>query len=166
MNSTVYTCTSNGTLRRTKLPQVESEQSPSLSSLPMRLCEWRLSEDARTFAYGGEEVELSLWDAEKAFSERPPVAAPASADPKKRKRGDQLLPGELWRAKNVSFEQCCFARRSPTRTAGLQRSIGPPAVRAQYRPYIFATVLQSLSPTSTGWYRQRKREAVRYPRCT
>ncbi len=70
----------------------------------MRLCEWRLSEDARTFAYGGEEVELSVWDTEKAFSEKPPVAEPTSTDSKKRKR-DQLLPGEVWRAKNVSIKQ-------------------------------------------------------------
>ncbi|PIL23894.1 hypothetical protein GSI_13645 [Ganoderma sinense ZZ0214-1] len=103
--STVYTCTSNGALRRTKLPQPDSEPSSSLSSLPMRLCEWRLSADARTFVYGGEEVEMSLWDTEKAFSERPPVAEPALTDSKKRKRGDQLLPGEVWRAKNVPNDQ-------------------------------------------------------------
>lgn len=69
----------------------------------MRLCEWRLSEDARAFVYGGEEVELSLWDTEKAFSGKPPVAEVPSTDSKKRKRGDQLLPGEVWRAKNVSI---------------------------------------------------------------
>ncbi|KAI1795979.1 hypothetical protein LXA43DRAFT_697803 [Ganoderma leucocontextum] len=115
--STVYTCTSNGALRRIKLLQAESEPSSSLSSLPMRLCEWRLSEDARTFAYGGEEVELSLWDTEKAFSEQPPVAEPASTDSKKRKRGDQLLPGEVWRAKNVPNDQ--LGLRQPVHNTAL-----------------------------------------------
>ncbi|KAM5538988.1 hypothetical protein V8D89_007211 [Ganoderma adspersum] len=115
--SIVYTCTSNGALRCTKFPQTESEQSVSLSSLPMRLCEWRLSEDARSFAYGGEEVELSLWDTEKAFSERPPVAGPASTDSKKRKRGDKLLPGELWRAKNVPNDQ--LSLRQPVHNTAL-----------------------------------------------
>ena len=70
----------------------------------MRLCEWRLSEDGSAFVYGGDEVEMSLWDTEKAFS---PVSGPASdsmsAEAKKRKRGDQLLPAEVWRAKNVGI---------------------------------------------------------------
>lgn len=76
----------------------------------MRLCEWRLSSDSTSFAYGGDEVELSLWDTEKAFS-RPQEAAPqnASTETKKRKRSDQLLPGELWRAKNVRVV-CCEQR--------------------------------------------------------
>ena len=69
----------------------------------MRLCEWRLSDDARYFAYGGEEVEMSVWDTEKAFSStRDPPLDIGSVESKKRKRGDQLLPGEVWRARNVS----------------------------------------------------------------
>ncbi|TBU50665.1 hypothetical protein BD309DRAFT_944433 [Dichomitus squalens] len=99
--SAVYSCTSNGALRVTKFGQDGSEPSSSVTSLPMRLCEWRLSLDSRTFAYGGEEVELSLWDTENAFSENTAAAQPLSTDSKKRRRGDQLLPGELWRAKNV-----------------------------------------------------------------
>lgn len=76
----------------------------------MRLCEWRLSPDGKSFAYGGDEVELSLWDTEKAFSQ-PQEAVPqnASTDTKKRKRSDQLLPGELWKAKNV--REVCAATR-------------------------------------------------------
>ena len=104
MDSAVYSCTSNGALRITKLAVADSEPSSSTTGLPMRLCEWRLSPDTHTFAYGGEEVELSLWDTEKAFSENPATIRPSSIDSKKRKRGDQLLPGELWRAKNVSLQ--------------------------------------------------------------
>lgn len=66
-------------------------------ALPMRLCDWRLSPNADGFAYGGEEVDLSVWDAERAFA-----TSVQGAQEKKRKRGDTLLPGELWRAKNVS----------------------------------------------------------------
>lgn len=59
-----------------------------------------MSTGGETFVYGGEEVELSLWDTEKAFSTAPKASA---SDPqsKKRKRGDQLLHGETWRARNV-----------------------------------------------------------------
>ncbi|KAH9854122.1 hypothetical protein C2E23DRAFT_819680 [Lenzites betulinus] len=100
--SGVYTCTSNGALRLTKPGQASGEPSSSLATLPTRLCEWRLSEDGRTFAYGGDEVELSLWDTEKAFNRPEGTVIPtATAESKKRKRHDQLLPGELWRAKNV-----------------------------------------------------------------
>ncbi len=75
----------------------------------MRLCEWRLAHDKSTFSYGGDEVELSVWDLETAFSpkqQEPPRSQPESPGSKKRKRGSELLPGELWRAKNV-----CICRR-------------------------------------------------------
>lgn len=69
----------------------------------MRLAEWRLSPDEKTFAYAGDEVELSIWDTEKAFSAKqsPQENASVNEGSKKRKRNDQLLPGEIWRAKNV-----------------------------------------------------------------
>ena len=103
LDSVVYSCTSNGALRLTKIGQDISETSSSLASLPVRLCEWRLSEDGQAFAYGGNEVELSLWNTEQAFAQKAEDSIPpTSADSKKRKRGDQLLPGEIWRAKNVS----------------------------------------------------------------
>lgn len=97
--SAVYSCTSNGALRLTKVGQHGSEPASFLATLPMRLCEWRLSEGARVFAYGGNEVELSVWDTEKAFALKQ-ADSPTAAESKKRKR-DQYLPGELWRAKNV-----------------------------------------------------------------
>ena len=69
----------------------------------MRLCEWRLAPDKSTFSYGGDEVELSVWDLETAFASRQqrPPPQPESPSSKKRKRTSELLPGEMWRAKNV-----------------------------------------------------------------
>ncbi|KAH8980937.1 hypothetical protein EDB86DRAFT_2978133 [Lactarius hatsudake] len=66
----------------------------------MRLCEWRLAPDGKAFSYGGDEVELSIWDLEAAFAPKQPAPQPEGT--KKRKRGNDLLPGELWRAKNVA----------------------------------------------------------------
>ena len=91
----IYSCTSSGALRLTK----EEELQHSLAVLPTRLCCWRLSSDEKSFAYGGEEVEVSLWDSERAFSD--PIK-PTSGTSQKRKRGGDLLPAEIWRAKNVS----------------------------------------------------------------
>ena len=65
----------------------------------MRLCEWRTAPDGKTFSYGGDEVELSVWDLEAAFAPKQPVLQPEGT--KKRRRGNDLLPGELWRAKNA-----------------------------------------------------------------
>ena len=66
----------------------------------MRLCEWRAAPDGKTFSYGGDEVELSVWDLEAAFAPKQPAPSPEGTT-KKRKRGNDLLPGELWRAKNA-----------------------------------------------------------------
>lgn len=65
----------------------------------MRLFDWRMSSNAETFACGGDEVELSVWSTEAAFTRRD--EASNSNETRKRKRGGQLLPGEVWRAKNV-----------------------------------------------------------------
>jgi ribosome biogenesis protein NSA1 len=69
----------------------------TVASLPMRLCSWRLSSSQQSFAYGGEEVELSVWDTEKAFSQ----LQTDDSNLQKRKRDTGLLPAEVWRAKNV-----------------------------------------------------------------
>jgi ribosome biogenesis protein NSA1 len=77
--------------------------SHKLAALPSRLCDWRLSHDRQAFAYGGDEVEVSLWDTERAFtspSETVAAGTPANGG-KKRKQSDALFPGEVWRAKNV-----------------------------------------------------------------
>lgn len=70
------------------------------ASLPSRVRAWHLSSDYNTFAYGGDEVDLSLWSTETAF--RSESVDPRSTTGKKRKRDDALRPGEIWRARNVS----------------------------------------------------------------
>ncbi|KAA1469473.1 hypothetical protein DENSPDRAFT_878950 [Dentipellis sp. KUC8613] len=97
----VYSCTSNGALRLTTLGE-DGDASTSTSHtavLPMRLATWQLSPDEKTFAYGGDEVELSVWDTEKAFMAK---RTEPTSEVKKRKRAQDLLPGEVWRAKNVA----------------------------------------------------------------
>ena len=99
----MYSCTSNGALRLTPLGESEDTGTSRTAVLPMRLYEWRLAPDKSTFSYGGDEVELSVWDLETAFTPKQQSLPPQPESPstKKRKRGSELLPGELWRAKNV-----------------------------------------------------------------
>jgi ribosome biogenesis protein NSA1 len=81
----------------------------------MRLAGWRLAPGGAAFAYAGDEVEASLWSVERAFADAD-AGGTADADggaegtghaaAKKRKRArDALLPGELWRAKNVANDE-------------------------------------------------------------
>jgi ribosome biogenesis protein NSA1 len=75
----------------------ESEKA----SVPTRLTSFQLSHTGSTFAYGGDEIDLSVWSVSRAFG--------ASADPKsstdtqgtKRKNKAVLFPAETWRAKNL-----------------------------------------------------------------
>ncbi|KAG1754286.1 WD40-repeat-containing domain protein [Suillus lakei] len=101
--SSVFSCTTNGALLMSTLKDDNSGVTHKLAALPSRLCDWRISHDHQTFAYGGDEVEVSLWDTERAFT--PSVESSAKDTPangsKKRKQGDTLFPGEIWRAKNV-----------------------------------------------------------------
>lgn len=104
----VYTCTTSGHLRLTKNPFEASnnggddDTSFVNASLPMRLCDFHLSPDAQSFAYGGDEVDLSLWDAEAAFTASTSDGKTASELRKRKKPStSDLLPGEVWRAKNV-----------------------------------------------------------------
>ena len=62
----------------------------------MRLKDWQLSPTFDTFAYGGEEVDLSLWSVELAFSRQK-----ASDTRHTKQKGSKLFPAEVWRAKNV-----------------------------------------------------------------
>jgi hypothetical protein len=106
----------------------------------MRLCEWRLAPDNATFSYGGDEVELSVWDLETAFApkQQPPQPQPESPGSKKRKRASELLPGELWRAKNVCVcGRIVSADRNRCLTTarlhvGRERLVKPTTTRAQY----------------------------------
>ncbi|RDB21318.1 WD repeat-containing protein 74 [Hypsizygus marmoreus] len=114
----VFSCTSNGALRLTPLNTEDQTASPILSSLPTRLYDWRMSFNQETFAYGGDEVDLSLWDTDRAFSPRiqQDELSPASGS-KKRKRNDALFPGEIWRAKNVDNDN--LGLRQPVRITAL-----------------------------------------------
>lgn len=98
----IYSCTSNGALRMTPHENDGEPSNPLVTLVPTRLCGWRLGSDQQTFAYGGDEVELSVWDTEKAFSQSPEELSEAPSAKKKRKRSDALFPAEVWRAKNVS----------------------------------------------------------------
>lgn len=105
-----YSCTARGFLRLklfgTDIGGSEDtlESSSRATVLPMRLKDWRLSPSETHFAYGGDEVEVSLWDIEKAFSEPVKTSEDVINSGRKRKeRKDKvkLLHGEVWRAQNV-----------------------------------------------------------------
>jgi len=103
--SSIYTCTSHGSLRMYKL-HTSAEPSSSSSEnhkviLPTRLQAWQLTSDGSHFAYCGKEVELSVWDTRQAFESKS-TSSNDIQKPVKRKRGSDLLPGEIWRAKGVS----------------------------------------------------------------
>ncbi|KAF9559136.1 hypothetical protein CPC08DRAFT_638124 [Agrocybe pediades] len=122
--SSVYTCTSNGMLRRTAFTSRDEDQQPEtskaqMSILPSRLYDWRLSSDATSFAYGGDEVELSVWDTERAFQTQdiPATSAPAQGGSKKRKRNEELFAAEQWRARNVPNDSLTL--RQPVRITTL-----------------------------------------------
>jgi len=114
LNSTTFTCTSGGTLRRTSLIRDEVDNSKNFRvdaqnhvDLPSRLCDWRLSEDGLNFAYGGDEVDVSLWNTDRAFQTANSAELNASQSTLKRRRKNQdLYPGEVWRARNVIFLKC------------------------------------------------------------
>ncbi|KAH7889744.1 hypothetical protein F5I97DRAFT_1801153 [Phlebopus sp. FC_14] len=102
----VFSCTSNGALRLTTISEEKKSPAHKLAALPSRLTTWRPGPKQETFAYGGEEVEVSVWNTERAFV--PPSSSPNASPPstsistnKKRKRSEALFPGEIWRAKNV-----------------------------------------------------------------
>jgi ribosome biogenesis protein NSA1 len=91
----------------TPVQKDNNDSRPLLAAIPTHLRDWRLSPDQETFAYGGDEVDLSVWNTELAFSprsEHPASTTVTSA--KKQKRDSALLPGELWRAKNVRSKFC------------------------------------------------------------
>ncbi|KAJ7740661.1 hypothetical protein DFH07DRAFT_943671 [Mycena maculata] len=108
----VYSCTSNGALRFVLTSS--DDKQPILGSLPTRLCAWRLASDQASFAYGGEEVELSVWDTEKALAQDRTPSSDSSGTKRKR---DSLFPGEIWRAKNVPNDG--LGLRQPVRITAL-----------------------------------------------
>jgi len=104
--SAAFTCTSSGMLRRTSLEvghmaaKLDSVHS-DYASLPSRLCDLKFSENWETLAYGGDEVDLSVWNTELTFKSHPTESSQSSGSTKKRKRNDDLFPAEIWRARNV-----------------------------------------------------------------
>ncbi|KAB5592610.1 hypothetical protein CTheo_3936 [Ceratobasidium theobromae] len=99
------TCTQNGRLRFSRTLGDPSSSSPIgdvIASLPMRLNDMRLSPSYSAFTYGGDEVDLSLWDLERTFAEGPLTLAECVDIGKKRKRGKgELMYAEVWRAKQL-----------------------------------------------------------------
>ncbi|KIY44802.1 hypothetical protein FISHEDRAFT_50697 [Fistulina hepatica ATCC 64428] len=120
-NRFVFSCTCTGALRKHSLASENSVSSTA--NLPMRLADWHLSSDAQTFAYGGDEVDLSVWDTERAFNCPEKSAAPADATApsgtgvKRKRAADTLFPAEIWRAKNVPNDS--LGLRQPIRVTSL-----------------------------------------------
>ncbi|KAG9099781.1 hypothetical protein FRC06_004851 [Ceratobasidium sp. 370] len=93
------TCTQHGRLRLSYVFGESSESEDAMASLPMRLNDLRLSPSSTLLAYGGNEVDLSVWDIERTFSEKP---ATTDTTGKKRKKGKgDLMYAEIWRAKQL-----------------------------------------------------------------
>ncbi|TFK42629.1 hypothetical protein BDQ12DRAFT_676525 [Crucibulum laeve] len=114
----VYSCTSNGGLCMTPFDSIEgTAKPPQLASLPTRLYDWRLSPSHDTFAYGGDEVDLSVWDTEMAFQAPSNKLDTSTGMGKKRKRNDALFQGEIWRAKNLPNDS--LGLRQPVRICAL-----------------------------------------------
>ncbi|GJJ12158.1 hypothetical protein Clacol_006399 [Clathrus columnatus] len=102
----IISCTNNGHLSLMQQTGVDMDNVMLKNTLiPKRLCDWKLSFDSKNFIFGGEEVEVSLWDTERAFDPSRNVRKHETLSqlPKKRKSKTlDLLEGEIWRAKNVS----------------------------------------------------------------
>ncbi|KAF8628347.1 hypothetical protein AX15_003887 [Amanita polypyramis BW_CC] len=114
----VVSCTSNGALRMVTLPYENADLSSQITALPTRLRDWKLSVDETKFAYGGDEVELSVWNTERAFQiPKETVEREEESRCKKRKRNDVLFPAEIWRAKNVANDG--LGLRQPVRITSL-----------------------------------------------
>ncbi|KAF4603596.1 hypothetical protein EYR38_004010 [Pleurotus pulmonarius] len=75
-----------------------------------------LSNEQRNLRLWGDEVDLSVWDVEQAFTDHSNLKSGNTAS-KKRKRTAELLPGEIWRANNVSNDH--LGLRQPIRISSL-----------------------------------------------
>lgn len=76
-----------------------------------------MSDNRETFAYGGDEVDLSVWSAELAWQPQPESSTLPGSSSKKRKRGDDLFLAEIWRARNVPNDN--LGLRQPVRITSL-----------------------------------------------
>ncbi|KAF8522312.1 hypothetical protein BU17DRAFT_87400 [Hysterangium stoloniferum] len=104
-NSGTISCTNDGHLSLVQHNDVTEDTGVAalkVTSIPNRLCEWQLAADFNSFAYGGEEVEVSVWDTSRAFEPTRSLVPGALTGSKRRKGQNELFDGEIWRAKNVS----------------------------------------------------------------
>ena len=61
-----------------------------------------MSDDYQSFAYGGDEVEVSVWDTSRALDpSRPLVPIPVVGTKRKKGHKFENFDGEIWRAQNV-----------------------------------------------------------------
>ncbi|KAF8590577.1 hypothetical protein K439DRAFT_1644695 [Ramaria rubella] len=101
-NNRIVSCTDTGHLRLTDVAEDRTVCSQT-TTLPTRLCDWILSDDSGSFAYGGEEVEVSLWDLSRAFNTSRRLLPNIAMGKRRRKENKSaLIDGEIWRAKNVN----------------------------------------------------------------
>ncbi|KAL5529045.1 hypothetical protein ACEPAG_5019 [Sanghuangporus baumii] len=153
----LFWCTSNGALGRSVLELDAEEVSSSFrkTTLPMRLRSWSLSPDASSFAYGGNEVDLSVWDTERTFQETlgsQETRLENSNTTKKRKRGGDLFPAEIWRAKNL-----------PNDALGLRQPIHITSLSYLSSSAAGAGGIQLVSGTEGGDVRRYDTRAARRP---
>ena len=134
----------------------------------MRLRSWHLSPGGESFAYGGEEVDLSIWDTERAFQSSQPTNSSSDTSGKKRKRGTELVPGEIWRAKNVSDSHiilCATHRlislKLPNDSLSLRQPIHIKSLA--YLPGSTPNSAQIVTGTETGDVRRYDSRAARRP---
>ncbi|THU90702.1 hypothetical protein K435DRAFT_968533 [Dendrothele bispora CBS 962.96] len=116
-NNNVFSCTSNGALRRTRIGETsETTEASDTVSVPTRLLDWKLSPTCKTFAYGGDEVDLSIWNVERSLQSPPDKQLEPTSNKRKRSK-DTLFPTEEWRAKNVHNDN--LGLRKPIRITSL-----------------------------------------------
>lgn len=102
-HSGILTCATSG---RIVLNSHEGEILSNVSAhLPANLKDLRLSGDAKSFAIGGNEVDLCTWDLEQTLSSDGIEPLTANSTKKRKGKKNDLLPGETWRAQNV----CVYA---------------------------------------------------------
>ncbi|KAI9430637.1 hypothetical protein BJY52DRAFT_1219293 [Lactarius psammicola] len=99
-------------------PKPPSEQTPPISN------------GRKRSSYGGDKVDLSVWDLEAFFAPKQPAPQPEGA--KKRKRTNDLLPREFRGAKNASRERLPEPAAARTQHDVPQLSLYAPATCRRY----------------------------------
>jgi len=103
----IIQCTQKGHVRFTTTDtSSDARDNPKteahVCNVPMGIRHFKATHSGAQFAYAGKEVNLSLWNTELAFAtENQSTEGNIDKTSKKRSR-ENLFPGEIWRAKNVS----------------------------------------------------------------